>query len=71
MGALLAYLILLPFLSPALISGLSAFAAGIMVYISLDELLPAAHAFGKAHIAIIGIGAGMVVMAASLILLNG
>ncbi len=70
-GALIGYLILLPFLTPGLVSGLLAFAAGIMVYISLDELLPAAHAFGKAHMAIIGIGTGMVVMALSLILLNG
>jgi ZIP family zinc transporter len=70
-GALIGYLILLPFLSPGLVSGLLAFAAGIMVYISLDELLPAAHSFGKAHVAIIGIGTGMVVMAVSLILLNG
>jgi ZIP family zinc transporter len=70
-GALIGYLILMPFLTPGLISGLLAFAAGIMVYISLDELLPAAHAFGKAHVAIIGLGAGMVVMAVSLILLNG
>jgi zinc transporter, ZIP family len=70
-GALFGYLVLLPFLSPGLISGLSAFAAGIMVYISLDELLPAAHSYGKEHMAIIGIGAGMLLMAASLILLNG
>jgi len=70
-GALIGYLILMPFLTPGLVSGLLAFAAGIMVYISLDELLPAAHSFGKAHVAIIGIGAGMVVMAVSLILLNG
>jgi ZIP family zinc transporter len=70
-GALIGYLVLMPFITPGLVSGLLAFAAGIMVYISLDELLPAAHAFGKAHIAIIGIGAGMVVMAVSLILLNG
>jgi ZIP family zinc transporter len=70
-GALIGYLILLPFITPALVSNLLAFAAGIMVYISLDELLPAAHAFGRAHVAIIGVGTGMVVMAVSLILFNG
>jgi len=37
-----------------------------MVYISLDELLPAAHQYGEAHMVIIGIGAGMAVMALSL-----
>ncbi len=70
-GAVIGYLVLLPFLTPALVSGLLAFAAGIMVYISLDELLPAAHAFGREHMAIIGVLAGMVVMALSLILLGG
>lgn len=70
-GAFISYLILLPFLTSGLVSGLLAFASGIMIYISLDELLPAAHVFGKAHIAIIGIGAGMLVMALRLILMNG
>jgi len=41
-----------------------------MVYISLDELLPAAHKYGEAHLAIVGIVIGMVVMAVSLILLG-
>lgn len=69
-GALLGYAILLPFLSPTLVSALLAFAAGIMVYISLDELLPAAHEYGQAHLTIVGVAAGMMVMAASLILLD-
>jgi len=42
--------------------------AGIMVYISLDELLPTAEKYGKHHIAITGLIAGMVVMALSLVL---
>jgi zinc transporter ZupT len=44
--------------------------AGIMVYISLDELLPLAHRYGQEHLVIMGIGAGMLVMAASLFLLT-
>ena len=44
--------------------------AGIMVYISLDELLPAAHQYGHSHLAIYGLVAGMAVMALSLILLG-
>ena len=44
--------------------------AGIMVYISLDELLPTAEKYGEHHIAIYGLILGMVVMALSLILLN-
>lgn len=69
-GALLGYAILLPFLSPTVGFGLLAFAGGIMVYVSLDELLPAAHKYGEAHLGIVGIGIGMAVMAASLIILG-
>jgi ZIP family zinc transporter len=42
--------------------------AGIMVYISLDELLPTAEEYGEHHLAIGGLIAGMIVMAVSLIL---
>ncbi|MFP3976181.1 MAG: zinc transporter ZupT [Chloroflexota bacterium] len=69
-GALLGYAILMPFLTPTLLSTLLAFVAGIMVYISLDELLPLAHRYGEEHLVIIGTGAGMMVMAASLYLLG-
>ena len=43
--------------------------AGIMVYISLDELLPTAEKYGKHHIAIGGVVAGMAIMATSLLIL--
>lgn len=69
LGAIIGYAILLPFLTSAILSGLMAFVAGIMVYISLDELLPLAHKYGQEHLAIIGIGSGMLVMAVSLFLL--
>ena len=42
--------------------------AGIMVYISLDELLPTAEKYGKHHVAIVGVIVGMMVMALSLVL---
>ena len=42
--------------------------AGIMVFISLDELLPAAEKYGEHHVAIYSLIAGMVIMALSLIL---
>jgi len=42
--------------------------AGIMVYISLDELLPTSRAYGKGHDSLLGLVAGMVVMAVSLLL---
>ena len=69
-GALIGYAILLPFLTPTLLSCTLAFVAGIMIYISLDEILPLAHRYGQEHLVIIGVGAGMLVMAASLFLLR-
>jgi ZIP family zinc transporter len=68
-GALIGYLILLPFLTPAVLSATMAFIAGVMVYISLDELLPMAHRYGHGHLAIIGTVLGMLIMAVSLLLL--
>jgi len=69
-GALIGYAILLPFLTPTLLSSVIAFVAGIMIYISLDEILPLAHRYGHEHLVIIGLGIGMLVMAASLSLLG-
>ncbi len=69
-GALIGYAILLPFLTPALLSSLLAFVAGIMIFISLDEILPLAHRYGQEHLVIIGVTAGMLVMAVSLLLLH-
>ena len=43
--------------------------AGIMIYISLDELLPTAERYGKHHIAIAGVISGMAIMGASLLIL--
>lgn len=59
----------MPFLSPVLMGCILAAVAGIMIFISLDELLPSAHEYGEAHTAIYGIVCGMAVMAASLLLL--
>ncbi len=44
--------------------------AGIMVYISLDELLPTSRAYGKGHDSLLGLVAGMVMMALSLLLMK-
>ena len=68
-GALVGWLVLSAFFSPALMGWLLASVAGIMVFISLDELLPAAREYGEGHLAIYGLIAGMAVMAASLLLL--
>jgi len=68
-AALIAYLVLMPFLSQTVLAFLLAVVAGIMVYISLDELLPAAHHYGQSHLVIIGIVTGMLIMAVSLVML--
>ncbi|MGD8237078.1 MAG: zinc transporter ZupT [Armatimonadota bacterium] len=70
LGAGLAAVVLLPFLTPAVLGWVLGGVAGIMVAIALDELVPAAKAYGSAHTPIAGIMAGMVVMAASLWLLG-
>ena len=69
-GAALAALFLLPFLTDALLGWLLSAVAGVMIFISLDELVPAARAFGEEHLAIIGVISGMMVMAASLSMLR-
>jgi ZIP family zinc transporter len=73
-GALLAYLLLIPFLTAGntqiVFATTMAAVAGIMVFISLDELLPSAEEYGEHHWGIYGLIGGMVVMAISLLLLN-
>jgi ZIP family zinc transporter len=69
-GAVIGYLILRPFLSETLFGILFAGVAGIMVFISLDELLPAAREYGDTHLSLYGVVAGMGLMALSLLLLN-
>lgn len=68
LGALVGYFILKNFISDSTFGIVFAGVAGIMVYISLDELLPTAEEFGEHHIAIGGLIAGMLVMAISLLL---
>jgi ZIP family zinc transporter len=69
-GAVIAWLFLTQFMSQQLMGGVFAAVAGIMVFISLDELLPAAHEYGEYHVAIYGLVAGMGIMAMSLVLLG-
>ena len=66
-GALVGFFLLLPFMGEATLGITFGLVAGIMVYISFDELLPAARVYGNAHTTIAGITLGMLVMALSLI----
>lgn len=68
-GAIVGYLILMPFLTAGVLAGLMAFVAGVMIYISLDELLPMAHRYGHGHLVIAGIVTGMFIMAVSLLMM--
>ncbi len=67
-GAIVGYTILRPFFNDLTFGILFAAVAGIMVFISIDELLPSAREYGKHHHSIFGFIAGMMVMGASLIL---
>lgn len=67
-GALIGYLILMPFLNDLMFGIIFASVAGIMVFISLDELLPTAREYGHAHLSVYGMIAGMMIMAVSLLL---
>ena len=70
LGAVTAYFVLMPFLNENIYGILFAMIAGIMVFISYDELLPSAREYGEHHLSIYGMVAGMMVMAMSLILLQ-
>ncbi len=67
-GAVIGYMILRPFLTDTVMAWLFGGIAGVMVYISLDELLPTSRAYGKGHDTILGLLAGMIVMALSLLI---
>ena len=67
-GALIGYILFFKFFSDFVFGILFASVAGIMVFISLDELLPSAQKYGEHHLSIYGLIAGMVVMAVSLLL---
>ncbi|MCD6654248.1 MAG: zinc transporter ZupT [Sulfurovum sp.] len=67
LGAVIGFFLLLPFLGDAALGITFGAVAGIMIYISFDELLPAARVYGNAHTTIAGITLGMLVMAISLV----
>jgi ZIP family zinc transporter len=67
-GALVGFTLLYRFMNDLVFGMLFASVAGIMVFISLDELLPTAEKYGEHHLAIYGVVSGMGVMALSLLL---
>jgi len=68
LGALIGFFFLLPIMGELTLGITFGMVAGIMVYISFDELLPAARIYGNSHTTILGIALGIAVMAFSLLL---
>lgn len=68
LGAILGYFLLIRFFTNTMFGIILAGVAGIMVYLSLDELLPTAEKYGEHRIVIYGLMSGMVVIALSLLL---
>ncbi len=69
-GALVGYGLISVVFSEAVLGVALGSVAGIMVFISIDELFPAAREYGEGHLAIYGVIGGMAVMALSLLLLG-
>jgi len=67
-GAVIGFVILAPIMGELTLGITFGVVAGIMVYISFDELLPAARVYGNDHTTIVGLVMGMLIMAVSLIL---
>lgn len=69
LGAGIGFLVLLPFLSKVSLNITLAVVAGIMVFISFDELLPISREYGDEHLSTFGLFLGMVIMTLSLVFL--
>lgn len=70
LGAIIAIVLLYPFLSPTVLAASSALVAGIMVFICFDELIPIANNYGDEHLTNLGIIGGFIVMMVGLSLLG-
>ncbi|ULJ60930.1 zinc transporter ZupT [Wielerella bovis] len=68
LGAILGYTILRPFLSPTMFGAVFGLIAGVMVFLALDELLPAAKRYALGHETVYGLVTGMGVISVSLVL---
>ena len=67
-GAVVGYLLLSPLLEGPAMGAVLAGVAGVMVFVSLDELLPAAKRYSDGHETVYGLTTGMAVIAVSLVL---
>jgi ZIP family zinc transporter len=69
-GAIIGFFVLFPFINPFVLNMVLAFVAGIMIFISFDELLPLSLSHGEAHMAIASLFLGMLTMTSVLSLLG-
>ena len=67
-GAAIGYFLLADALSPATFGAVFGLIAGIMVFLALDELLPAAKRYAQGHETVYGLVIGMASIAVSLVL---
>ncbi len=68
LGAIIAFLFLAPFINDTVFGLIFASVAGIMVFISFDELLPTAREYGEHHLSILGLIGGMLTIGLSLLM---
>jgi ZIP family zinc transporter len=68
LGAIVGYLLLSAFFNNLTFGILFGMVAGIMVFISLDELLPASEKYGEHHLSLYGVIGGMLFMSISLLM---
>ena len=69
LGAAVGFLVLMPFLTELVLNVVLAGVAGIMVFISFDELLPISKDYGNEHLSSMGLFSGMFIMMLSLAVL--
>lgn len=69
-GAVLTALVLLPYLNSVILGYILSGIAGLMVFISIDELLPISKSYGYSHLPIVSFITGMIIMILSLVLLK-
>ena len=70
LGAIIAYLILAPFLNNLTLGIIFGAVAGIMIYLSFDELIPASKQYGHYKASILGIFSGIFIMFFALKVIN-
>ncbi len=67
-GAIIGFMLLARYLNEAVFGAVFGIIAGVMVFLAIDELLPAAKRYAKGHETVYGLVSGMGVLALSLVM---